>query len=236
MSKEFYPGWQMTKNQRDLLLRLWSQACRYQGWTSANGLNSKMVDALRRRETEKVFGEPKSWKEISWRGEFDKIKNHFLFLAGNVKGTIRTDRPDLDEKQRLLKFIQEDLLRCLALYRPPERYLQDILRDGHRIYSGLKTIEDLSAAPRPPRDGEDQPRPSQLQCLIYTLSARINTLRNEAGDTIHDMRMRAGLECTCAACCPKGANVAAVAATITSDLAGEERVEVAEPVVEGDPF
>ena len=212
----------MTAEQKSYLLRLWSDACKYQGWTSANGVNSKMVDDLRKRETEKVFGEPRSWKTIHWRAEYGRIKNHFLFLAGNVKGTVETDRPDLDEKRRLLAFIAADLKPSLALYRPPERYIQDILRDGHRIYSGLKTIEDLSAHPRPPKEGESEPRPSQLRCLVYTLSARINTLRNEAGDTIHDMRTRAGVVCTCAAC-TRGRTANEVAAEILaeSDLAGE---------------
>jgi hypothetical protein len=41
------------------------------------------------------------------------------------------------------------------------------------------------------------------------MAARLNTLRKDAGDTIHDMRLRAGLECACAVCCGR-----AVAASV----------------------
>jgi hypothetical protein len=36
--------------------------------------------------------------------------------------------------------------------------------------------------------------------MIYTLSARLNDKRKVAGDTIHDMKIKAGVKCTCAAC------------------------------------
>lgn len=235
----------MTKPQRDLLLRLWSAACRNQGWDKAHGLNSKMVDALRKAETAKVFGGEKSWTKIEWRVEFGRIKNHLLFLGGNVQGTMETDRPDLDEKRRLLKYIHDDLMKCLGLYRPPERYVQDVLRDGgpgRKIYSGITSIDDLSAAPRPPKEGSDQPRASQLQCLIFTLSARINTLRNEAGETIHAMRMRAGVPCVCAQC-TKGRAREEVAAELLAEggveLEAESQAEETQPEAleaGGNPF
>ena len=229
----------MSPDQRSYLLRLWSAACKHQGWDRAHGLNSAAVNGLRKSVTEKVFGEPKSWKEINWREDYGRIKNHLLMLGGNVQGTIETDRPDMDEKRRLLTFIEGDLMRCLALYRPAERYVQDILRDGFRIYSGKKTIEDLSAAPRPPREGEDKPRASQLKCLIYTLSARINELRNQAGDSVHDMRTRAGVPCVCADCC-RGRlreEVAAEVISQASDLEGEtQAAPVGEEAMSENPF
>jgi hypothetical protein len=57
------------------------------------------------------------------------------------------------------------------------------------------TIEDLTA--------EGLPGRSQLDQVVMTLARNINAMRNQAGDTIHDMKSRAGLECSCRKCAQK---------------------------------
>lgn len=41
------------------------------------------------------------------------------------------------------------------------------------------------------------------QHIFWTMSARLNSHRKEAGDTGHDMRTKAGLKCDCARICQK---------------------------------
>ena len=40
----------------------------------------------------------------------------------------------------------------------------------------------------------------QLRRLRFTISARLNEKRKASGDTIHDMRTKAGVKCQCAKC------------------------------------
>ena len=69
------------------------------------------------------------------------------------------------------------------------------------------TLEDLSDKPQfYRRKGSSQLHegPSQLERLVMRLAALLNGkqgYRNEAGHSLHDMRLAAGLECGCAACC-----------------------------------
>jgi len=44
---------------------------------------------------------------------------------------------------------------------------------------------------------------SQLSQMQWTLSRWLNQLRNEARDTIHQMKKKAGVKCTCASCVPR---------------------------------
>ncbi len=196
-------GWQMTADQQRLYFALWNKACIHQGWDK---LTSKEREEKRREIMAEVFDGPKSAKDVNRHAEFDAIKAKFLQLSDSVQGTRETDHPDIGEKRRLLKVVAYQK-RLIRVYREPEAYVTKILKDGPKIFKGISTIEDLSAfSPQVKNEltGKIEKKPSQLMKLVFTLTARVNSLRNEAGHTIHDMKMVARVKCDCAQCLKYG--------------------------------
>lgn len=80
----------------------------------------------------------------------------------------------------------DETMRCLAIYvEDPAGYRDAILRS---FWAG-KALSDL--------------RPDQIQTLRMTIWARINGatgMRSQAGHSLHDMRVLAGVPCHCRAC------------------------------------
>lgn len=108
---------------------------------------------------------------------------------------------------------ERDGVRCPAA---AEAYVTQIIRDkfnrGSRVT--IVTVDDLTAAPIILRDGRQIP--SQLDQLVYTLGACLNGsgkirngkkmrlgLRVAASDTLHEMKMKAGVPCGCAEICSR---------------------------------
>lgn len=80
----------------------------------------------------------------------------------------------------------DQVMKCLALYVDAEAYRDAIIRNRWPTHS-VRTL------------GADQ-----LRQLRMTIWARINAadtgFRNQYGETIHQMCVRAGARCSCAAC------------------------------------
>lgn len=182
----------MTRAQHAHYFELWANACAYQGW---DRLSTKDREAKRKEIMADVFGGPKSAKDVNKDKEFGAIKARFLMLAGNVQGGVEDGKAKFDNKRRLL-WVIEQKKKLIALYQDhPDEYLHTVLRERFKRFNGLNSIDDLSAE----RTNE---KPSQLEQLIFTLSARINDMRNDAGHTIHEMNTLARVPCakTCKAC------------------------------------
>lgn len=195
----------MRPEQQRLYFALWRDACRNQGWTTANGWTTKAIDAKRKEVHTEVFESPISSKEINSREDFGAIKAKFLELADNLAGTIETDHPEFDHARRLRACIA-DLLKCLRVYLSDqaEPYLRSILVDKF----GISDVDSLSAERPKPflRRGILIEPPSQLEQALMTLSGRVNGksgFRHLAGHSMHDMRTRAGLPCNCLQCVPR---------------------------------
>jgi hypothetical protein len=214
------PGWRMTRAQHAHYFDLWAEACKWQGW---DRLSTKDKDAKRKEIMADVFGGPKSAKDVDKDEEFGKIKARFLLLAGKVKGGVEDGRPHYDQRRRLLNVIEQKK-KLLAIYTDQsEEYLHVVLKDRFKRVNGINSIDDLSAQ-------RVNNKPSQLEMLVFTLSARINDMRNQAGHTIHEMNQLAGLTCpsTCKMC--RLQHRASVSGETFADATDEVAVE---PDIEG---
>lgn len=183
----------LSADQISLFWRLWSQACRTQGWTAADGCPSAQIDAERKRVLRECGFE--SLTAVDRLDGFTKVKNALLVLASDrtdLAAAREADDVQVNRARTLRWVIRHELLPCLALYEPDaEAYMRSVMADKSRWWKVDRpgcaiALEDLEAGP--------------LEQLRMTLNARLNSKRRAAGDTIHDMRVAAGLKCTCSTC------------------------------------
>lgn len=227
----------MNESQTSLYWRLWAKACKAQAWNKAGGMKSAEVDAMRKAVTREVLGKDVSSKDFT-NDQFTKIKAKFLELAGDLDGAMEVNQPTKGKARNFLHVIAEQK-KCLALYvdGSVEAYVEQVIRDkfnrGRR--SERMQVESLSNEPgfntRFMRE-----TPSELAQLVMTLAARLNTMRNEAGDTIHDMKTKSGVLCGCARCCRARALQSPCA---TPEIINPDETEPVHAVLvesEGQPF
>jgi hypothetical protein len=205
----------MTDNQRPYYFALWKNACERQGWTTKNGWKTKDIDAKRKQIHTEVFSHPKSSNDINTKEEFGKIKAKFLELADDLDGAIEVDHPELDHARRVRNAIGV-YLKCLQVYLGDgadpmfAKILRDkfpVLRtvgDGARPTSS-ELVELLSPeAPKPfLRGGKLHEPSSDLDQALSTISGRVQAYRSLSGDSLHQMRIKAKVKCTCAQCVPR---------------------------------
>lgn len=144
---------------------------------------------------------------------FDRLKAHCLAILddANLTAQVRVQ----EQPTNRLHWKIRDVLKCLAVYplsKPmgwegARQYAREIIRDkvDHGSLRGVTDLEDLSdiANAYEDSDGNLIERPSQVEQMVMTLSARLNGaegLRNRAGDDLHTMKMRAGVKCFCKPC------------------------------------
>jgi hypothetical protein len=188
--------------------REWPKSCQAMGWTKANGMSAAEIDAKRKEFLLRCGFD--SLTKVDRVDGFTKVLKELQVLQGvDLKAAIESDDLTINKARTIRHFIVTDLVPCLELYITDVRaYLTSIMEDKNRWWKIDRpareiTLMDLDAKPvyrHDKKTGELKTWPSQLEQLKWTLAARLNTLRNEPGDTIHAMRTRAGLECTCAAC------------------------------------
>ena len=200
----------MTTSQRIFLMAdLWPAACRAQGWNEQDR-------ELRLNVLTEAVGRPlASANDIDAKGEFDAVKAHLRLLANRLQGAMESDDPNIGRARRLRRKLI-DIVRCLNLYADGEAIARRIIADGTR-WAGAeraafeempltRIIEALDASTRyerSERTGRLEPKLSRLDQVIRTLSRELNGRRgwrNRAGDSLHDMYLKAGLECPCREC------------------------------------
>lgn len=191
----------LTKPQRDLFWSLWAQACRYQGWTREKGLNASEIDQKRKALLRQCGFS--SLTEVDRKAGFGLVKGELQALCDSVQGAVEAGNPILDDARRKKNLILTELLPCLRLYRDdPIAYVEEILREKFSLtYLQPIGLDDLDPRPRvvTTSSGLDE-RASQLDQALMTITARLHALRKAAGNSIHDMRLRAHLACSCARC------------------------------------
>ena len=216
----------MTPRQRiTLQADWWPAACRAQGWKPGdrelrlrvcawavsldNPSQLELLDAIK---SDRVPSRQlKSTNDLDNGADVDRVKACLGMLADQMKETSEVGRPEIGRARRLRDVIR-DQIKCLGVYIPkPRAFVAEIINDkfnrGRR--SETLTIRDLTDDPIILRDGREIP--SQLDQLVYTLGACLNGsgklragkrsrlgLRVEAGDTLHEMKMKAGVRCDCA--------------------------------------
>jgi hypothetical protein len=195
----------LSKPQVTTFWRLWAKACKAQGWDQ---LPKDQVEAKRHALLRECgFA---SLTEVDRVAGFTQVKHRVEVLIGtSVQAGLEISDETLNQARVMRHVIRTELMPCLALYeQDPERYLQTIITGLVRWRqvdqpTRPPTLEDLDAKPTFSRQGPChtlRTGPSQLSQALMTLNARIHSKRREAGDTIHDMRIRAGVRCTCKRC------------------------------------
>lgn len=193
----------MTGPQRiTLMADWWPKACRAQGWKSSDR-------ALRLRVLSEAVKRPlASAGELNTREDIDAVKAHLGMLANNVDATIETDNPDIGRARRLRVKVKE-LGRCLAVYHPnAPGYLAEIIKDKFNHGSRVEPLhlDDLSAEPKRFTDrktGKLREIPSQLDQVVMKMSGAVQKYRSESGDSLHEMKIKAGVHCSCSICEPR---------------------------------
>lgn len=198
----------LTGPQIKLFWRLWAKACAAQGWDRRHGLNSSAVDA-RRREFLGRCGFT-SLTQVDPHAGFSLVRRELLKLDSRLAGALEDVQPEIESGRKTRWFIEHDLVPCLALYLPdPIAYVLAVAQDKFRWWKTDRparqiTLEDISDDPViRVVHGAMREFPSQLEQLKMTLAARLNGkggFRSKAGHSVHDMRTKAGLPCSCAAC------------------------------------
>lgn len=218
----------MTANQRVALnAEWWPAACRSQGWKPSdrdlrlrvcawavsleNPTQLELLNAINSDQQPKRLVE--SANDLDSREDIDRVKACMLMLADDVAKTQEVGKPKIGSARRKRDALR-DLIKCIGVYHPrPRAYVAEIINDkfnSWRKYGAPITIRDLTDDPVFLRDGREIP--SQLDQLLYTVSACLNGsgkrgrkagFRVVSGDTLHAMKMKAGVFCDCAECCKR---------------------------------
>lgn len=166
---------QLTKSQLHRFWRDWSDACKTQGWTKANGWTPAQIDN-ERYSLLRLCGFD-SLTEVDRAAGFDKVLGELGRLRDDIARTAETlparkvtlpaghgsqthrDTPGL---RRRLEWKARFYARDLG----GDPYILSIARDRFGITAGLSTIDDLDT--------------EQLQQLMMTLAARHQAAQDRA--------------------------------------------------------
>jgi hypothetical protein len=194
----------ITPPQRTVIMKLWQGVCKDRGWSSGDR------DFRLAKFSELIGRKIESSDDIGRIDECTKLLSELKAMLGvSIQAGLEANDQTINRARVLRHQIQNELIPCLALYLDDVRaYVVTIMEDKNRWWKIDRPVrdiglDDLDAKPifRTNREnGKLEQWPSMLEQLQYTLSARLNELRKRSGDTIHDMRKRAGLECNCARC------------------------------------
>lgn len=169
----------------------WPKACAAQSWKSSDR-------ALRMRVlSEAVKREITSANDLNSREDIDAVKAHLGMLADQVAETMETDHPEIGQARRVLANIQDFYLPCLAVYLEPptldhaRNYALAIVKDKVKRGPGVLPLALANLSPQ------------NLEHLQMTLARTIQTKRKKSGDSLHTMKIKAKVKCTCAQCEPR---------------------------------
>ena len=216
----------ITARQRLTILQLWQRVCQERGWKSSDRI-------LRLKTFGEILGrELESTDDIERIGECTKLMNELKVMLGvSVQAGIEADNLDINRARVLRHQILTELIPCLEIYLDDVRgYITEIMESKFRWRKTDRpardiSINDLSAEPIRKwsvREKKMKDWSSQLDQLQYTLAARLNSLRNKSGDTIHDMKKRASVPCGCSICVSAN-NANALVATLNEEPEKEEQ-------------
>ena len=201
----------ITDSQRITIMQLWGRVCKDRKWKQSD------KDFRLAKFSELVGRELKSTNDVERLEECTKLMNELKCLLGiSLQAGKEATDPSLNAARVLRNQILTEIIPCLELYRGEKlaEDLANIMEDKNRWWKldrparGM-TLMDLDARPIFRTDratGEQKFMGSQLSQMQWTLSRWMNDLRNAANDTIHDMKIKAGVPCTCAVC--RGVKVA----------------------------
>jgi len=174
----------LSDDQVKLFWREWPKSCAAQGWTRAKGMSSKDIDAKRKEFLLRCGFD--SLTKVDRTDGFTRVKNELTLLQRpDLKAARETVDPELNAARVLRHHIAAEIIPCLELYTKVFAYTDEVFFNRAAAMRRL----DLPALTS-----------GQLRQVRFTLAARLNSLRRAAGDTIHDMKLKASVPCACAKC------------------------------------
>ncbi|HEV2692266.1 MAG TPA: hypothetical protein VG347_05165 [Verrucomicrobiae bacterium] len=212
--------------------REWAATCRINNWTREAGLTAVQIDGHRKELLARCGFQ--SLKDVDRVAGFTKVLAELGVAQGtNLQAAREADDGSINDGRVIRNQILTEIVPCLELYIEDVRaYITSIIEDKSRWWkldrpAREMSIMDLDTRPIFVTDastGDQKEWPSQLDQIRMTLTARLNTARNDAGDSIHDMKIRAGVKCFCATHCRKKAKVTLPPAVLAA-LAQAEQEE-----------
>ena len=216
----------MTERQRIALqARWWPAACRRQGWPVGDRAlrlrvcrwaislkNPTQPDLLAAIQSPLPPPRPlATTSDLDHQSDIDAVKACLGMLADDLRQTREVGQPQFGRARRKRDAIRAHL-QCLALYETdPHRFLAALVADLFNHGRPGLTLRDLTDDPHPALAGPE--RPSDLDRLLMRLAAIVNQKRNanrlvpacahlQGAEplTIHEMKIAAGVSCTCARC------------------------------------
>lgn len=191
--------------------------------------------ADRQALTVRALGRARSSKEFS-NADLDKVLAVFREVSrpADVDGQLRQQGQARARREHRI----DEVMRCLGVYvEDVAGYVARIVSDKLGVpVDGSLTLADVSDEPtlRTRRDGVAYPGPSDLEQVLMTLWARVQPMRRARGHTLHEMKLAAGVPCTCAKICRQG--LPGVIEGEVWDAVEPAAAEVAAVVAEGEPF
>lgn len=197
--------------------RTWRAVCKDRKWQAADR-------EFRLATFSEILGRPvDSLTTVERIDECTKLMKSLQAMLGvSVQAGIEADDQTINRARVLRNKILTELIPCLEVYvEDVKGYLTSIMEDKNRWWKIDRpvrdiTLMDLDAKPIRKWDvksGGMKDFPSQLDQLVYTLSSCLNGsgkvragkksrlgFRVAAGDTLHEMKMKAGVPCDCGAC------------------------------------
>lgn len=189
----------MTAAQTKYYWSAWGAACRH---CKSHGFPAPDRDAI----TVAALGKRVSSKDLSNR-QLDLILAAFAAISRPADMDRQLRQAD-QSRQRKEWRIGEHLAELGVYVADPAGYAARLFGDKFCIPAGgaldIRALDDRPGA-RIDRHGDPVETPSQLDQCLMTLARCVQQHRRAAGDSIHDMRVAAGLTCRCESCraCPK---------------------------------
>lgn len=117
----------LTKPQVQMFWRLWSAACRAQGWDRAHGVPPEVVDE-RRKDLLACYGFG-SLHDVDRTAGFDAVKAALLALQDNIDGAVEVDHPEIGHRRRIERHLTHVIVPALGA--GGWQYLAAIAVDRH---------------------------------------------------------------------------------------------------------
>lgn len=195
-------------------------------WREWGAVRKAHREADRHRLHVQALGYSRSHTEFT-NTEFDKVLGAFRALSrpASVASQIRQqDQPRTRMEHRLA-----EIQACLGLYvTDVAGFVARVAADKFGVpVNGSFTLDDLSFEPTLRKNWQTkalEESPSQVEQLLMTLWARLQPYRRDAGHSLHEMRILAGVACDCARCIQHGRPVPMPAAVpvLQSANAGDD--------------
>lgn len=181
----------LSSAQVQLFWREWAATCRVMNWTRDAGLTAGEIDTHRKSFLSRCGFS--SLTEVDRVAGFTVVLNELKVIQGtSLRAAQETVDPSLNAARVLRHNILTELVPCLELYVTDVRaYLVGIIEARSRYRKTDRPARDLNLMDL---------TAVQLKHLQFTIAARLNVKRKESGETIHAMKIRAGVPCGCAKC------------------------------------